>query len=580
MSFLERKLEKAFEKYIYISQIGLSPKEFAKKVSEIVLADIVAAAVFIFLLVALRLKIISVPAPPELVFSVITYAAFIIALVSVLTIMDPVLKTYEHLSMCKEELPYVSALLTVYAAAGVPPHKALERIGEKKELFPGFSRLVRRIKKIKKLYILDDLEAIESEARIIPSLEVSDILFSAAGAERGGGDIYAVFRDKMKSAFSFLRESYKALADKMKFVADLILTLYGVLPLTLYIMLAMFARGDVVAQANMYTYVVNPLIFIAMVLIVDGMYPKSPDKYTKYYKYYAKFFLPLAIGLFVVLYMFFGVIAERYLYWIKTSMTMYQIPICLGIAVAASFIPVAVKFTLEYRRLSAIDFALPSFCRDLTEEIKKGYTPSQSIETLAKERSYNKHFDKILTDISRGLKGGLTFREALERVFSKVSWRTRLVFDLIIEADELGSRPEIFEEITNVTREIMDSIKVARESTRSLKFFGLITAGLIVAVICILVLQVLIPIAKTSSMITFESSGFYSFNVGVRFITEKELPGLVSTLLTGTIINALTLGLLTGKMSEGTLASGFRYSIITLVISVIAILYLLGGIKI
>ncbi|MCC6050012.1 MAG: hypothetical protein LM580_04865 [Thermofilum sp.] len=91
-------------------------------------------------------------------------------------------------------------------------------------------KIVRRIERVRMLYVVDELEAMEVEGRRVTSPLISDLLLSSTSIERRGGDIYAVLRDKMRSVFNSVWESYKSLRDKMKLVGDVILTVYGVLP--------------------------------------------------------------------------------------------------------------------------------------------------------------------------------------------------------------------------------------------------------------------------------------------------------------------------------------------------------------
>jgi len=62
--------------------------------------------------------------------------------------------------------------------------------------------------------------------------------------------------------------------------------------------------------------------------------------------------------------------------------------------------------------------------------------------------------------------------------------------------------------------------------------------------------------------------------IGVRFVTPPTLPPLVDTMMAGSIITLFAMGMLTGKMSDGTLAAGFLYAAIMSAIGIAAILVL------
>jgi len=573
-------LSEFFEKYLYLSEVKITPREYTKMfITRNLIGLIASLGIFIFV------HLLNIGLIPNINIETIfkaEYSSNIITLlylisitpivVTLLITLSPVLEAMEHVSQAEREMPYFTALLTIFASAGLPPHVALERIEEKVSLFPAISRIAKRIKKLKLLFIMDDIGAIETEGRRFPSPLVSDVLLSLAAAERGGGDIYAIFRDKMKSAFTYLKEKYKSLADQMKMIGDVILVFYGILPLTLYVMFALFASENVVIQSYMYSLIANPLMAGVLVLIIDQIYPKTLVKYTEYYKRLL-FYIPLGAVVFAALYF-----PTMYLEELLSTMKYYRKAIALGAAIIAVLISEAIRYVIESRRLMSITLALPSFTRDLTEEIKEGQTPSLAIGRLIKLRTYGKHLDKILRRINLAINSGHTFKEAVELIMNELPWHAKLTFTLLIEADIIGAKPEIFEEITNVTREVVDSINIARKGTVPIRLFGLATAGLIVATTTLLVRWVLIPIAKMAP--SLQAGGGLGINIGFKLITENELPGMIDSVLIGCVITSFFLGLLTGKMSEGNLASGFIYAVFTVLLSIVITIIMFAGVVI
>jgi len=566
------ELEKFYERYIYLSGIKKTPKEYVDEVLQNLLVLGAATAVLALVGVALALELVPSPIPPDQA-QLLLYLAPVPLVVGVFLSLDPYFKAQEHMRGAERELLYVMALLTTYAANGVPPHVAFERLKEYEELFPETVKIVRRMERVRLLYVVDELEAMEVEGRRVTSPLISDLLLSSASIERRGGDIYAVLRDKMRSVFNSVRESYKSLGDKMKLVGDVILTVYGVLPLTLYTMFAMFASEEMAFQSSVYSYVVNPLMGAALVFLADTLYPKTPVKYTKYYRM-ALFLAPVGVAVFAALYV------PWLLGFIRAKPGVLSGLPWTGVALAAALIavsaPVAARYLAESRRLTSIDYALPSFVRDVAEEVKKGSTPALAVLTLSKTRSYGGALDRVVGKMASAIEAGRTFVEACRAVLNDLSWYGKMSFTLMVEADLMGAKPEVFDEVAEVTREIIDSLKIAKSSVGPLRVFGMVTAALIVGITAMLIRYVLEPVASMAESFQAAMASATTFIgvIGVRFVTPPMLPPLVDTMMAGSIITLFTMGVLTGKMSDGTLAAGFHYAAIMSAIGIAAILAL------
>jgi flagellar protein FlaJ len=569
---MRAKLERFLENYIYLSGIKKTPKayvdEFLRNLFILSMATVILLGSGILLL--LELLPISVAPEQAYLFLLLSPLPLVAA---IFLLLEPYLQARKHMSGAEREMLYVMSLLTTYAANGVSPHVALERLKDYQELFPETTKIIKRIEKIKMLYVVDDLEAMEFEGRKVTSSLISDLLLSSASIERRGGDIYSVLRDKMKSIFNAVRESYKTLADKMQLIGDVILIVYGVLPLTLYTMFAMYASEDSAFQSMLYSYIVNPLMGIVLILLVDTLYPRTPVKYTKYYKM-ALYMTPLGVITFTVIYL------PWLLGYIKPKPEVLSgLPwtsVALAMALIAVSVPIALRYIAETRKLTSIDYALPSFVRDIAEEIKKGNTPDLAILTLSKTRSYGGELDKIIKKMNSVIEAGRTFIEAGKSVMQDLSWYGKMSFALMLEATVMGAKPEVFDEVAEVTREIIDSVKIAKSSVTPLRIFGMVTAALIVGITAMLIRYVLEPIASMaeSFQTAMASASTFIGIIGIRFITPPMLPSLVDSIMTGSILTLFMMGMLTGKMSDGTLAAGFQYAIIMLAIGIIMILAL------
>ena len=566
-----------FSKYIYLSDMRVLPEEYARKALKLFLTGIILFVAIATISLLIKFNYVAVPFEDSetLAMVLLVFAAMPLIGIS-FYIFEPVFKTIDHMRGVERELPFVIALLSIYSAANIAPSRALGLIEKHKDMFPEMSKVVRRIEKLKTLFVLEDTDAIEEEGRRVTSQILSDLLLTAASAERRGGDIYAIFKDKMKTMFEILREQYKSLVDRMKTIGDLVLIFYGVLPLTLYVMFALFASREVVIQSMFYSFIANPLLGASLVFLIDHMYPKTPVKYTKYYKMLL-YFVPVGVVIFAVMHF---LVPQALLHLGQVELAAKIInkdfpwtSFCIGISLASIFVVPGLRYLRESKRLWDIDLALPSFIRDITEEVKKGSSPSLAILNIAKMRSYGKHLDKIIKRMVEVINVTPSIAEAYKVIRKELSWRGQLIMLLLVEAERIGAKAEVFDEVTDVTREVINSLRIARNTTLPLRLFGLATAAMVMGVTAMLIVQVLRPVAKMADKI-YRSGAMAGMNIGlgIRLITSDILPQLVDNILAGAMISMLILGLMTGKMAEGNLACGYQYTVITLLLSVVMIL--------
>jgi flagellar protein FlaJ len=539
MASLTQSLEKALSNYIYVSGLRVHPTQYVKRVLTMLIAS---AAVTAFLLY-FSFFIAGVPAFAIIGVMPLSYSLYLM--------FRPVVKARSFESQCMRELPYVAAFMTSYAAVGVPPHRSMAAVGMKEKIFPAFSSLVKRMETTRMLTVKDPLEAIEDEADKISSLSLKDYLQSAVSAERGGGGMYNVLKDKMRSLFNDLKERYKALGDQLKLYGDLLLVFFGVLPLLLYTMLTVFASDAAISTSQLFTFMVTPLLVVTLMMLIDTGYPATPQKFDKYYVRAVMVGLPAGVAVAAILYLS-PVLVEMLL---GARFIQYKMAVSIGAGLVVFSALATYVFIRDYRFMNNVDYAIPSFVRDLTEEVKKGKSPAMGVIYLAEARSYNKAFNDVLRQMALILKTGRGFREAVAPFRGRVSWRSQLILDLLADADELGAQKEIFEEVSGISREIRDAINIAKAKTTGVKFFGFLVAILMIFIASLLIKQIIVPLAMMAVNIP-QQVGLGNINL----LRPEQLPTLIETISSGIMLNAFFLGVLTGKMSDGIMAAGFLYA--------------------
>jgi flagellar protein FlaJ len=244
------------------------------------------------------------------------------------------------------------------------------------------------------------------------------------------------------------------------------------------------------------------------------------------------------------------------------------------------FFAEGLRFYREIKRLNRIDNFLPTFVRDITEEVKRGVSPTIAIRSILEVKSYGKELDDILQKISSGISSGLSLEDAVMQVKSKLSWNGLIIFKLFYEASRFGGSGEVFEEFSDVVRELADSNKALKKGISPLRSFGIMTLFLIIFVTGMLVRLIVVPMSSYAEILSEVSTKGGGFLLGLKLIKPEALPGFIDLVFSGLMVNAILLGLITGKMVEGKIGIGFIYVAIYLLISMMAMFGIMLGVSI
>ena len=556
LTHVKRRIASKLEKHLYASQMAYTPEEYAGKVVRRIYASLaVNALLFTTVLYLLHVTCSS----PNL----LEYVPIDLALLPLLTALastayllyfyeKPKLRASKVSKGLIRELPYACAYATSYVAAGVPPRKALSMLTGKSKLLPYISRDVSRAEKLRQLFALSDLEAFEKDSEMHVCGEWRDFLLTVVAAERGGGDTLAVFRDMLKGYFAELRAFYERLSRKMGMVAEAVVVLFAVMPLLLYVLVSVSATPEALESARLFTFIVQPLLGVVMILGIDSMYPKEP--FNLYRKSYLRSLLYVPVGLAISLLLLYGFTVLSLPYTLAWS---------VGLGLLAFTSLAMVDFEKERAVQNSILKAMPAFTRDLTEEIKKGKSPLRAIVYLSEARKYNKWFDRLLSYIANSLMLGRRLKEVVEELVPKLPWRAALIFDILSDAEDIGAGREVFEEVASITREVNTIISSARKAMSIYRFIGAFAAILSIAMSTYVLKKVVAPLSR----IAFESRAWEMIGL----ITPEQVPQLADTVYAGTVVSAFILGLLSGKMSENYIGAGFKWSFAFLMLALLMI---------
>ncbi len=179
--------------------------------------------------------------------------------------------------------------------------------------------------------------------------------------------------------------------------------------------------------------------------------------------------------------------------------------------------------------------------------------PEKCIENLAK-RNYGE-FSKELQNISTQLSWGIPLRQVFTDFMNRTkSWLSQLVIFLLVEAIDVGGGTiAMIESLTRFNNMTQEVEKEKRMNSRPYMIVPYFAAIMLVST----TLLTLLFVGKTVS-IAGQTSG--SFDLG----------SLSSTFTVSVIVHVFMIGLVAGKISEESVAAGFKHSALLVVITLLA----------
>ena len=483
-----------------------------------------------------------------------------IALSSIVFLFYPVFEVKSRVGRVEGELLPAALFAAIYASAerdmtdgfyavnpGIAPHMA------------EFVKNVERMR-VKKL-IATPHEALGEAARLLEGSRLSNVLMAVSTARTVGLSQYIQARDILRSVLFELRSAYARLAENVKLLGEVILVFFGVFPLMMLITSSIFYSSGAAMQLLAYVFLLIPMMGVALAYLVDAAYPKTPESFLKKYRVYL-IGVGIGAGVAVVVAMALTAmplplkISERGSEYVNAVKGAYAVAVGLAAGVLATGAFVVPKYLLEARRRWGIISALPFFVRDLAESVKTGLAPARAVTTLIQRKSYNKHFDEVLRSTARRIARGATFREAMAEEARGLPWIAGVVLAAAGEAERLGARHEVFADLADAVRDIVDILKAARSAMRGAVAFGLITVVIITVLLGGVAKMLIFQVADQATSLQAASK---NIPANVQLIGWPQVPEVLRYALIGAVLNAAVLGVLIGKMAEGNFYASSLY---------------------
>ena len=467
-------------------------------------------------------------------------------------IVTPMSRASERASALEREMPFAATYITVMASGGIPPYMSFKRLTDV-ELLPAMRKEARHLIRDVEIFGVDPLSALENAGRDNPLDIFRDFVSGYASTVIIGGDVIHFLETKAQDIFKTRSLRVKAAAERLGMLLESFIIIMVLMSLCFYILFSVesiYSTGmDMGSGVIMYTYVFTPLLSVVFLYLAHGMQPKVPIKEMRPYKAYA---VSSAVGVLVLLLLtgFFGMI-QTPLDFLKG---IVDLPIAVAITLIISVVPAAFVHGKVAGRKSSIERGIANFLRDLTEVRKTGLSPERCIETLS-DRDYGA-FSKELTKMSSDLSWGVPMRKVImDFVHRTKSWMSQVVMFLLLEAIDVGGGTiamiETLARFNNTTQEVE---KEKRMNCRPYMLIPYFAAILLVAT----TLMTLIFTTQTVSM-AGETAG-----------NAPDIGFLTLIFTVSVITHCYLIGLVAGKISEESLAAGFKHSALLVVIAIVA----------
>jgi archaeal flagellar protein FlaJ len=474
-------------------------------------------------------------------------------------IVVPMNSASDRATGLERELPFAAAYISVMSSGGIAPYSSFKRLTEV-NLMPAMSKEARDIVKDVEIFGVDPLTALEVAAKKTPLDLFKDFLGGYASTVVIGGDIGHFLERKAEDIFKARGLRVKAAADRLGMLLETFIIVEVMMSLCFYILFAVnnintgsgsSASADISSFSGMlmYTFIFTPMLSIMFIYLAHSMQSKTPNTDMRPYKVYAISSV-IAIVVFLLLTNFMG--ATQLPVFTQLQAIGVDLPIALAVTLFISAAPAAVL----HMRLSSVkqsmEQGVANFLRDLTEVRKTGLSPEKCIESLSKRDygAFSKELRKISTDITWGIPIKQVMVDFLHRTRS---WMVQVVMFLLVETIDVGGGTiamiDSLARFNNMTQEVEKEKKM---SVRPYVMMPYLASILLVA---------------TTVMMMGLTTGITVPGVDA----PPQDNTLMSTIFISSVIfHSYLIGIVAGKISDDSIASGLKHAAILVVIAVVA----------
>jgi flagellar protein FlaJ len=344
----------------------------------------------------------------------------------------------------------------------------------------------------------------------------------------------------------------KAAAERLGMLLESFIIIMVLMSLCFYILFSVesiYSTGlSSFSTMLLYTYVFTPFLSIVFIYLAHNMQPRTPVTEWRPYKVFGI----SCVAAFFVFFLLTGFVGMIQIPVISALQGIVDLPVAIAITLFITVAPAALVQGKLSRKRSGLERGVSNFLRDLTEVRKTGLSPEQCIEDLS-EREYGE-FSKELNRITAEISYGVPIRKVIMDFVKRAkSWITQIIMFLLVETIDVGggtiSMVEALSRFDHMTKDVEKEKKMAVRPYVMIPYFAAI-----------------LLVATTLMMLMFTSQ-----TLGVAGSSGgMDIDFLTTIFSTSVIVHCYLIGLVAGKISEESLAAGFKHSAILVLVAILA----------
>ena len=461
----------------------------------------------------------------------------------------------------ERELPFAVMLFTLMAASGVTIYDGWKKM-RSISLLPKFQREADEVVRQVEVLGYDPLTVMSKRAENTRSRIYRDFLAGYVSSVQSGINVVSFLKSKMRSMFEAESAASNRAIERLgtlieAYAVMLIVTLCTYI---LYVVVSSSSLSQLTSAAGipsssnillyLLVFLAMPMLSVFFILIAQTARRSNLITLKECYRR-ALFSSVPAIGLLSA----FALVPSLQTATSAIGMT--------GI-VTICFLIISVPPWLSYRKIAKVNFTaedvLPSFLRDVCEARKIGLSPEKSIIHASKRGAYGS-FSDLLGLVRSQIEWGVSLKKIFENIKKKIrSWSVLVHFFILVETIEIGGGSTTALEILSEYSEKSKDIESNKRAT--LRPYVLLA----------FIWSVLIALTTTIVAMT------------IYIISNLQMPGMngatpignvqgqLLILSVGIILQCWLSGFFIGKISEGSLAAGFKYSAVLAVTAYVSLL--------
>jgi len=439
------------------------------------------------------------------------------------------------------ELPYAAMMITMMASSGVSPYESFKKL-RAVDLLPAIQEEAEDLTRQVEVVGYDPLTVMSRKAEDARSKLYREFLAGYVSSVRGGSSVLNFLKSKLRSIFEVKGAVAKQSIERLGTLVEAYMIMLVVV-LCVYILAAVtssatlsMALGTAVNTypfANLMMFLLIPMASVVFMVIADTQQKSNLISVRRPYE--AALLSACAVA---------GLLATVLLLPpLQPMVGFLGLPNLVSIGLVAASLPPSLIYLRITRTNSAAEEGMPSFIRDMTEARKTGLSPEKSILHASRRKGYGR-FSNVLTLIGSQIEWGVSLKRIFGHLKERLqSWPVLVSFLMLIEAIEVGGSVDALDILAEYSEKSRDIEKEKREMLKPYIVLPFVWSALIA-----IVTTTLIFVLNQASLI---------FSLEMPAMITAEQASIFSV---GIILQCWISGLFIGKVSEGTLAAGFKYS--------------------